>query len=192
MINRLIYEVNEALNHELYMAALCTVLTIPDICAKAIYPNLKNKQRYIKWYDENIGQYDRDKEDTVMPYLSGEVVYQLRCSLLHQGTPNIDKENIKEECCKIDKFIILVEKTKEFSMYHDSAEVHREGYNGKIGPVKREYTVNVQRLCMMITRVAKKEYEENRDKFDFINYRIRDWDKMVSELERKREKQGLL
>lgn len=186
MISRLISEVNEALKHELYMAALCTVLTIPDICAKAAYPELGNKQRYIKWYDDKIGKYERDLDDPNMPYLSGEIVYQLRCGLLHQGTPNVDKEKIDEDCCRIDKFIILVEKTKEFPIYHDSAMVHKSGYNGNYSSLKREYTVNVQRLCMIITRTAKRYYNENREKFNFINYEIQDWDKIVDEFNNRR------
>lgn len=173
MVNRLIDEVNKALEHELYMAALCTVLTIPDMCAKAEYPQLSNKRRYIKWYEELIGKYERDSEAPNMPYLSGEVVYQLRCSVLHQGTPNIDKNHIREDCCKIDKFIIRVERTKEFGGYADSAS-----YMNTESP-NREYTVNVQRLCMMITRVAKKYYENNKEKFDFINFSIQDWDAII-------------
>ena len=70
------------------------MLTFPDICAKAKYgDSLGNKKRYTKWYNEYIGQYEKspqEKYDITMPYLSGEVIYQLRCNVLHQGTPYID------------------------------------------------------------------------------------------------------
>ena len=37
MINRLIDDINKALDAEAYMAALALALTLPDICAKAEY-----------------------------------------------------------------------------------------------------------------------------------------------------------
>ena len=53
---------------------------------------MKPSGRYIKWFDEYIGQYERDDERirVGMPYLSGELVYSLRNSILHQDNPNID------------------------------------------------------------------------------------------------------
>ena len=38
MIDKLINEINEALSHNLYFAALSLALTLPDICGKAEYP----------------------------------------------------------------------------------------------------------------------------------------------------------
>ena len=82
------------------MSALITALILPDICGKAKYPEMEKqtKQRYIKWYDEYIGQYEKDTEDERgMPYLSGELIYSLRCSVLHQGNPNIDGKKLDIE-----------------------------------------------------------------------------------------------
>ena len=58
MIKRIVDDVNKALDHNAYIAALTLALTIPDICGKAYYPELGNKRRYIKWFDEYIGQYE--------------------------------------------------------------------------------------------------------------------------------------
>lgn len=78
MIDMLIDDVNKALNAEAYMAALALVLTIPDICAKAEYgDSLGNKERYVKWFDKYIGQYEicpREDGEEQLPYLSGEVL----------------------------------------------------------------------------------------------------------------------
>lgn len=54
---RLIDDVNKALDAECYYAALSLVLTFPDICGKAAYPQEKIEKRYIDWYDEHIGKY---------------------------------------------------------------------------------------------------------------------------------------
>lgn len=95
---RLIDDINRALENEAYFAALALALTLLDICGKAKYPNERNGIRYINWYDEYVGKYEQCPCETCqenkMPYLSGEVVYQLRNSFLHQGTPNVDKNKI--------------------------------------------------------------------------------------------------
>lgn len=97
MINELIKEINQSLDNGCVMAGLSLALTLPDICGKAIYPELKPSDRYIKWFDEYIGQYEHDEEHirVGMPYLSGEIVYSLRNSILHQGNPNIDGKSLE-------------------------------------------------------------------------------------------------
>ncbi len=185
MLERIIDDVNKALDAEAYMAALALVLTLPDICAKAEYDNtLRNKERYIKWYDENIGQFmmpPPGPDEEAMPYLSGEVVYQLRCFVLHQGTPNIDTQQIHEECCKIDEFSLIIEKKNPFDVYVDSSHVSQQISPTSGRPI-RGYQVNIRRLCFFITRAAQKYYEKNQSKFDFFNYEIIDWDEEIKNL----------
>ena len=45
-----------------------------------------------------------------LPYLSGEVVYNLRNSFPHQGTPNIDVSKIIDSANKVDEFTLVFEK----------------------------------------------------------------------------------
>ncbi len=92
MMLQLINDVNKALDAECYYSALTLALTFPDICGKAEFPQEKcTGKRYKDWYDEYIGKYEQcpceNCQNTTMPYLSGEVVYSLRNSLLHQGHP---------------------------------------------------------------------------------------------------------
>lgn len=161
MVNTLIEEINFALDNNLYLVALNTALTLPDICGKAEYPNEKSsKKRYIDWYDKHIGQYEINPENVKrgidMPYLSGEVVYSLRCSLLHQGNPNIDgKHNIN--------FSLVIEKKNEFDMYVDASSC---------GNNERTYRVSIRRLCCILCWTVEEYYKNNRKKFDFFNYKI--------------------
>lgn len=46
---KLIEEINLALDNNLYLVALNTALTLPDICGKAEYPDLGPTARYKKW-----------------------------------------------------------------------------------------------------------------------------------------------
>lgn len=181
MIERIIIDINKALDAEAYMAALSLVLTLPDICAKAEYGDtMHNRERYEKWYNEYLGQYEKaptSPDEEEMPYLSGEVVYQLRCAVLHEGTPTIDKNKIREACCVIDHLVLVIEKKKPFNIYGDSSSVIQD--NGK---TVRSYQVNIRRLCMIITAVAGNYYKNHRERFNFLKYEILDWDKAVEEL----------
>ena len=183
MIEKIINEINEALSHNLYFAALSLVLTLPDICGKAEYPKTGIAERYIKWYNRHIGQYDRcpcdDCKKVQMPYLSGEVVYNLRNSFLHQGTPNIDRSKIKDPSNQLDEFTLVIDKKNDFDIYSDAAGI-AESDAGK----HRSYRVNVRRMCLITTLAAKDYYYKNKDKFDFFNYKILDWDKEVENLHR--------
>ena len=179
MLQRLIDDINKALDNDCFFSALSLALTLPDICGKAKYPNEKStKKRYIDWYDEYVGAYEQcPGEEGKMPYLSGEVVYSLRCSFLHQGNPNIEREKIQEECCRVDHFTLLTEKKKEFNVLSDSANVSEQFFNGKkIGETHRSYEVNVRRLCFILSACAKGYYREHPDQFNFFDFSIVDLD----------------
>ena len=57
MLEQILDDVERAFHAKAYWARLTLALTIPDICGRAFYGNLKINERYIKWYDEYIGQY---------------------------------------------------------------------------------------------------------------------------------------
>ncbi|OOP74666.1 hypothetical protein [Clostridium beijerinckii] len=180
MMLQLIDDVNQALDAECYYTALSLVLTFPDICGKAEYPReKKTSKRYKDWYDEHIGKYEQcpceycKKEP--MPYLSGEVVYSLRNTFLHQGTPNIEPFKIKNKNNKIDRFVLVIESKKPFDIYSDSASI----YNGSV----RTYRVNVRRLCLIICNSVRAYYEANQDKFNFFNYSIIDKDTEIEKID---------
>lgn len=111
MLIRIIEECEKCMENECFIAALALALTIPDICGKAEYPaEKKNKNRYINWYDQNIGEIEKPAVPYGIepPYSSGELVYSLRNSMLHQGTLNIDQSKITEDRCKVDKFVLTI------------------------------------------------------------------------------------
>ena len=111
MVDTLIQDIRKALENELYFVALNSALTLPDICGKAAFPEENSsKKRYILWYDKEIGIYEKNPEDKDnMPYLSGEVIYSLRCSLLHEGNPNMKNDKLQTNQ-PIDHFHWLLKK----------------------------------------------------------------------------------
>lgn len=185
MVEKLVSEINDALSHNLYFAALNLALTLPDICGKAEYPNLGTTKRYKLWYDEYIGKYEKAPTlvgETEMPYLNGEIIYNLRCSLLHEGNANIDKEKYKKknkEKCPIDHFLLVIQSEQPFHIYGGETS---SVYTASKGNGIREYQVNVRRLCMIICLCAEAYYYDNKDKFKFFNYKIIDWDTITAGL----------
>lgn len=175
MIIQLVQDIRKALENNLYFVALSSALTLPDICGKVAYPEeSSSRKRYISWYDDEIGKYEKNPEDKEnMPYLSGEVIYSLRCSLLHEGNPNMNNDSLRADL-PIDHFSLVIEKAKPFDIYSDSSSISNFGDKNI-----REYSMNVRRICMILCNVAESFYKENKDKFHF-NYEIIDWDEVTS------------
>lgn len=175
MIIQLVQDIRKALENDLYFVALSSAMTLPDICGKAAYPQeSSSRKRYISWYDEEIGKYEKNPDDEEnMPYLSGEVIYSLRCSLLHEGNPNMNNDSLRADL-PIDHFSLVIEKAKPFDIYSDSSSISNFGDKNI-----REYSMNIRRVCMILCNVAESYYRENKDKFHF-NYEIIDWDEITS------------
>lgn len=169
MLLMLIDDINKALDNNCFFSALSLALTIPDICGKAEYPNDNTTARYKKWYSEYVGKYEINPEqnDKDMPYLSADIVYNLRNNFLHQGAPKTEK---------VDEFKLIVEDKKEFNSLIDMGCVHRDSN----GICITEYSVNVRRLCFIICANAKAYYNENKNKFNFFNCTIIKYDENAS------------
>ena len=168
MIDRLIAEINTALANGLYLVALNTALTLPDICGKAKYPELGTTARYKKWYHEYVGQYEKStKSSDNMPYLSADVVYQLRCALLHQGNPNVDKAKTG-----IDRFELVIEAPQPYGIeiFADTSSICQHADNTKT----MSYRLSINRLCLILCSTAQGYYAKNKELFNFFNYTIID------------------
>lgn len=166
MVNTIVSNIRKALDNNLYYVALMSALALPDICGKAEFPNERqSKERYILWYEQNIGEHEEStKCDNNLPYLSGEVIYNLRCSMLHEGNPNLNNKKLNEG--KIDKFKLVVENANQFDCYGDFSA---------ITPTGNEYRMSVRRICLILCSVAETYYKNNKDKFHF-DYQIIDLD----------------
>lgn len=171
MINKIIGEINKSLENECFISALALSLILPDICGKAEFPDENETKRYIYWYNRHIGIAEKPSEPygDDMPYSSGELIYNLRCELLHQGSPDLDASKIKAERCKVDEFKIIIDN----NTFADSGmSMVAYGFGMKI--VKRGLNVNLHHLCNIICMMAKTYYENNIDKFNFLKYAIVD------------------
>ena len=167
MVDELIREIKVCLKNGCYMAALTIALTLPDICGKAQYPDEKStKKRYVKWFDEYIKQCGifPDNYSSDIPYLSSELIYSLRCSVLHEGNPGIDKEK-----SNIDYFeLIWRERESASSTIFFVETVHNDDGSDKC----KKYSINLRYLCNLIYKATENYYNDNKELFNFFNYNL--------------------
>lgn len=177
MLLKIIDEIKKSIDNECFIAALTLALTIPDICGKAEYPDVNITERYIKWYNMYVGRYEKfsDSYGIDMPYSSGELIYNLRNSLFHQGTPNIDVMRVKEERCKVDQFILTISDVTDSGM-------SRVSYGKESEITERMLEINIVNLCSKLSATAKTYYLENKEKFDFFQYKLQDIRNLYSNL----------
>lgn len=189
MIDKIINDIDVSLENGAYLSALALALTLPDICGKAEFPTEPStKKRYKQWYNDHVEVLLKPlcqaTED--MPYLSEDVIYSLRCSFLHQGTPNINTSEVSEDRCKVDKFILVVEDEENVDQ---SLSCVSYGKNFEI--VNRELTVDIRTLCYNLKTAAKKYYDSNKSLFNFFNYTLVDEREERKQLREIKEKWGL-
>ncbi len=166
-MKRILDEIRKLLDNECYLAALSMAITIPDICGKAEYPELGVGRRYIQWYDKffEIDDMRNDPDLTFVPQLTGEMAYNLRNNLLHQGSTIIEKDEMRDDMSKVDCFELIVSKNPIDDGYSYVSE-------DSDGNTERGLAVNVPMLCKKLVWVAERYYAENSNKFDFLYNRL--------------------
>lgn len=176
MIERMINEINTALDNNLYFSALALTLVLPDSCAKAEYPTEpKNNVRYKNWYKKFVGD-SIIFNDEGLPNVDENVAYNLRCCFLHEGNPNI------KSGYGIDQFELIFQE-KDPSPDIVEADDHTTIFNCKYWDMcgtdsatgERFYRINVRSYCERICECVSGYYNENKAKFSF-NYTILDWE----------------
>lgn len=172
MVHRIINEIEVALDNDCYIVALMGALTLPDICGKSAYPNLERVgDRYKRWCDtyiypkiQHTDKKDKDLDCGITP-LSGEIIYSLRCYLLHQGSADIECEK-----CKVEEFELLIQPKNEFGIYIDNFGAIWS--NDDFEHRKRHMRLHVRNICRDLCTAAESYYQNHNDEFEFINYKI--------------------
>lgn len=167
MIYRIINDIKQSLENECYFAALSLALILPDMCGRVESPNTGNKSRYTGWCEKYLSEkyYTLNCPDK-KTILDGETIYSLRCCVLHEGNPTIEKER------GYAGFSLITEKKVGAGPYKGRVISIREE-NGDL--VASNYlSVNLGSLCETICEAAENYYKENKDRFRFyyniINY----------------------
>ena len=171
MIEQIVKEVRIAIDNECYIVALMGALTLPDICGKSAYPNLGVGARYIKWCDTYVYpiregfEIDIENVDCGITSVNGKIIYDLRCSLLHQGSTDIDSEK-----CAVEDFELCIEPKNEFDIYID--RIGAIWSNNDFEHRERYMSLHIRNICKDLCDAAELYYQNNKDAFDFIKCKI--------------------
>lgn len=181
MLNK-INEVIKALDAGCYQAALALALTFPDIFGKAMYPEITGHgavgKRYIKWFNDHpILQLTHKHDFEDFPAFTGEICYQLRCKMLHEG--HVDIAPYINEINAFYLFISPENKGLYFTKY-GASENKRIGYDIYTGDeVVSEHSttkaimLDLRLICESICEAAKDCYEKSENKMLFDDSNIR-------------------
>lgn len=149
-------EIEKHLETKQYISALYLSLSIPDILGQLEYPKLKNRDSYIKWFDENVRNFfgflpnDDFYRGGECPRMDGEVCYRLRCKLYHQGINDI------EDKTKINEFVLCI--GDEDFVFGNNAGIDydfkKSASEGKVAEIRYLY-VSCKELIKGILNAAK-------------------------------------
>jgi len=108
----------QAINDGNLYAALSLALTIPDICGSLEDPGPdKSQSRYERWCNQWLQPKFTTTTKTIdgqpFVWVTGQQVYQLRCSLIHSGSDEIDQA----KRTGVDRFFLFDQTRPDFSKF---------------------------------------------------------------------------
>lgn len=138
-MRELINQVKEALDSGLYYLALYVALTLPDILGALQSSNgWATSEKYKEWFDEYVApKYTVRGEST----LDGEICYDLRCSILHQGQINVDDDDFSR--------VIFAEPEKGITIHNNV--------------LNEALQIDVEEFCRDVIDGAEQWIDENED-----------------------------
>lgn len=184
-MDRLIAEIQDNLKRKNYLSALSLTLTLPDICGKIAFPEMKKNGRpdiggrYARWYNEYIYpsenpsylfEIDTSENVPVNP-LDGYAVYKLRCALLHEGSLDI-QHTVERNLHKNRQ----VYKKMEFHLNNKLTSIGSFWEPGKKNEQTITIRIGVEDFCNKICWTAEHYYKKHSTneifneiiKFDFL------------------------
>lgn len=155
-ITLLVKEAKECIKNERYLAALLIVLILPDICGKVLYPRDIPSVRYKNWFDkyvvdyENQALFNNQLEEAQLPFMNGEVAYQLRCAMLHEGSDDIASR------IKVNQFNLIYGRSARLESIEGSqrTDYFSDG-TSKTHPKEVVWDVCVSYFCEKIIKATK-------------------------------------
>jgi len=96
-MREILKSIQNSLKNRNWYSALFLSLILPDICAKLEGSTERSTERYPKWFNKYLGK-------KYNGFLSGNDCYALRCSLLHEGSSNIERQQAKDI---LDRFVFV-------------------------------------------------------------------------------------
>lgn len=189
-VPHLILDAKRALLANAQFSALCITLALTDECAKVewlkthdINEKYNNETAYAHWYDmwmtsdgysgeekkqmekyEKSVKNNRKTKNSTVPMLDGQLLYKIRCSILHALSSEIDFENCglaDSANRKITNFSFTLSIPNEMTMGGECCSCDK--YNGNY------LAIDLCGLINFLLYLIDRYYQKNKDqKFNFI------------------------
>ena len=162
----IIKSIRDAMTSENVIAALAVALTIPDKCGQIAYPNEKScKMRYTRWLQDT--QFYGIPESKENAERDAEMVYYLRCSILHSHSSDAyEGKTCNDFLRKIELRDTGINKTGIFTSFEictSRTKIRRD--EKPISLEEKTLIVYVYDFCEVVCQCAEKFYKDNKDKF---------------------------
>lgn len=129
---------------------------IPEICGKLEFPDVKGtgyqRKVYAKWYDTYIYPYERPNtiDGPQQPWiLNGDILYELRNALYHEGSIDIEDKVLKDLKLKEPNKLIF-HLTPNITSYGETWDG-----NGTRDDADKRIRVGVRDLCLKIAAAGE-------------------------------------
>lgn len=161
-IYHILREINVCIDKKLYYAALTTALTLPDICSKLVSDEKKVKNRYIQWCNTYLFDYLPSINNWIVQKTDwGNIIYQLRCGILHNAENDVEIQSDKYENFKVDRFKFYIDDnekcyTQPMRMYTEEKSFDRTEKK------KVEIDVNIGYMAFILVQGTMKFIKENK------------------------------
>ena len=151
-------EMEKCLNNNLYIPALFIGLSIPEIMASVVYPDLPKADGYIKTFRETYEIY-QPQEKPGTPYICGELCYELKKSLLEKGTTEVPN-HIKD--FDLEKIQLKTERKKNLDIFISciTTGTHADG------STLNSIDLNIREYCIRLRETSMKFLANHKAEFD--------------------------
>jgi len=169
-------EMNRALKASCFISALSIALTIPGVLGQIVYPDLPYQEAYEKWYQDVIGQYEKNPKESEYPYPSGELCFKLKEAIQNYGHSSI---NGKYSDFEITELRLKAERENTFGIYinNSSIVIHEDGSKEAI------CDISIRNLCQKIETSSQKTVEEHKKEVESLPIvQLSDFEKDVNEI----------
>jgi hypothetical protein len=141
-------EIYSALHDRNYSKALTLSLTIPNIKGHELYPELSEKDSYIKWFDKNIAySYTAIGETNITSAVNGNTCYELyRVSL---GQITFERSLVSWLRLRVDESILIIRETY-IEKYDGMSLIEKYDCTPFATRVLSEHLIEVVQLCLDI------------------------------------------
>lgn len=183
LIPAIIEDAKRALLANAQFSALCLTFALVDECAtfewNKSHSKHNNEKAYVHWFnmwdsseeidDENLKKEMEKFEHKIKnirtdsPYLDGQLLYKIRCSILHAVSTNIDFTNCglgNNANKNIKEFTLVLSKPNQFLMGYGTSSSSDKDKNNSIN-------IDVQNLVGNLLHLVGLYYDRNKDIIEF-------------------------